>query len=72
MRNGEMAQDRWGMWRFPLDVITGWYRPSIARHFHWTHCPFCNELLPNVSSVILEENTPPPAADATGDGEGQE
>jgi len=67
MRNGEMAQDRWGRWHYPLDQIASAFRqPQVATRYGWTHCPFCNEQLPNTEMWLDPPDHLPPA-EAGGD-----
>jgi len=75
MRAGEIAQDRWGKWHWPIDTIAQAFRQRVeATYLDLTHCPFCDELLPNVSYTA--EDSPPrnnmDVTDGGQDGEGGE
>ena len=77
MRQGEMAQDRWGRWQWPIDTIAVGFRQSYpAKYTSLTHCPFCGEMLPNVSDAAKapwdDPSTPPPPAESAGQGDGDD
>src|SRR5689334_8237902 len=52
-RSGEMTFLTSGYhpgWKYPVDIFYGAYKPPPI--FSWTHCPFCNEPLPEIEDMV--------------------
>lgn len=45
MERGELAQDRWGHWKWPINQVDAAFRLPLPR-YNWPFCPWCGGALP--------------------------